>query len=181
MSGLVVIHVCDEKRGVRRDFSCQRGTLLREMKYFGKFLESAEEGKEGNGDGSSTGGSASGEKAEVDISVHCDIQIFEWLMRYARAPGTPPPLTAASVVSILVSSDFLEMDGLVELCLDFVRQHMHEIMQLPIDLSCLNRRLVTRMSDMVRLSFAIMTEFFGFIAYIDSPIARFEIRIARRW
>ena len=139
----VTIHVCDEKRGVRRDFSCARGTLLREMRYFGKFLEPGASAKEG----SSADGGAS--KEEVDISVHCDIKIFEWLMRYAKAPKTPPPLSAASVISILVSSDFLEMESLVTMCLEYVQVHTSEIMQLPIDLSCLNRRLVTRMSDML--------------------------------
>ena len=63
---------------------------------------------------------------EVDISVHCDIPVFEWLMRYAKrglyegprgeildAPLEPPSLEPETVVSILISSDFLKMDSLV--------------------------------------------------------------------
>ena len=63
---------------------------------------------------------------EVDISVHCDVPVFEWLMRYAkrgllegpcgerlREPLEPPSLEPGNVVSILISSDFLKMDGLV--------------------------------------------------------------------
>jgi hypothetical protein len=90
----IMIHVCDEARGVNRDFPCSRATLLQEMKYFRAYLTSPP-----------------GE--EVDISVHCDVHIFEWLVKYIEAPGAPPRLDAASVVSILISSDFLEMDRLV--------------------------------------------------------------------
>lgn len=63
---------------------------------------------------------------EVDISVHCDIPVFEWLMRYAKrglyegpcgeilqSPLESPSLKPETVVSILISSDFLKMDCLV--------------------------------------------------------------------
>jgi hypothetical protein len=90
----IMIHVCDEANGVNRDFPCSRATLLQEMKYFRAYLTSPP-----------------GE--EVDISVHCDVHIFEWLVQYIEAPEAPPRLDAASVVSILISSDFLEMDRLV--------------------------------------------------------------------
>lgn len=42
---------------------------------------------------------------DIDISVHCDIVIFEWLMNYVN--GLKPDLDIKSVVSILISSDFL--------------------------------------------------------------------------
>ena len=67
---------------------------------------------------------------DIDISVHCDIKIFEWLMKYlkqkdsgdkpitiyASAIATTEEATAATggpkldiknVISILISSDFL--------------------------------------------------------------------------
>jgi hypothetical protein len=93
-SGTIIIHVCDEARGVNRDFPCSRATLLREMRYFRTYLTSP-----------------LGE--EVDISVHCDVHIFEWLVQYMENPTLPPKLDTASVVSILISSEFLEMDRLV--------------------------------------------------------------------
>lgn len=49
-----------------QDFKCDRTLLLQHMKYFDKYL----------------GDTKSGE--EVDISVHCDIVIFDWLMRYVH-------------------------------------------------------------------------------------------------
>lgn len=56
---------------------------------------------------------------DVDISVHCDSDIFEWLLTYIHDPANPPPLDKTRVVSVLISSEFLLMDPLVELCLDF--------------------------------------------------------------
>ncbi len=63
---------------------------------------------------------------EVDISVHCDVPVFDWLMRYAKRgmsegpcgeklsdPLPAPQLEANTVVSILISSDFLKMETLV--------------------------------------------------------------------
>ena len=49
---------------VKRDFHCPRGVLVREMRYFSEYLSSDAQLWD-----------------EVDISVHCDIPVFEWLMR----------------------------------------------------------------------------------------------------
>ena len=43
---------------------------------------------------------------DIDISVHCDITIFEWLVRY-MSNKNEPNLEASNVISILISSDFL--------------------------------------------------------------------------
>ena len=82
---------------------------MKEMRYFSEYLSSETHLWD-----------------EVDISVHCDITVFEWLMRYAKrgllegargeildSPLEPPTLEPANVVSILISSDFLKMDSLV--------------------------------------------------------------------
>jgi hypothetical protein len=62
----VVIHVCDEAKKKTQDFKCDRSLLLQHMKYFNKYL--------------------AGQKNldEIDISVHCDILIFDWLMKYVH-------------------------------------------------------------------------------------------------
>ena len=54
---------------------------------------------------------------DIDISVHCDIQIFQWLIKYLNEPECPPPLDSANVISILISSQFLKMSSLVDMCL----------------------------------------------------------------
>ena len=74
-----------------RDFACDRVVLLREMRYFRSYL--------GGGDACE----------DIDISVHCDVHIFEWLVQWIHSPNKPPPLDASSVVSILISSELLEM------------------------------------------------------------------------
>ena len=58
-----MIHVCDEARKVSRDFACDRVVLLREMR-FRSYL----------------GGGGACE--DIDISVHCDVHIFEWLVQW---------------------------------------------------------------------------------------------------
>ncbi len=63
-----MIHVCDENRKINKDFKCEKNILLSHMKYFEKFK---------------TGGSS---LEDLDISVHCDIQIFEWLIKYLHSP-----------------------------------------------------------------------------------------------
>ena len=40
------------------------------------------------------------------------MHIFEWLMEWIHQPDTPPAFDTASVISILISADFLQMVGL---------------------------------------------------------------------
>ena len=65
---------------VKQDFTCPRDLLVQEMRYFAEYL--------------STGDTQRME--EVDISVHCDVQIFDWLMKYVkrttRESNGPPSL-----------------------------------------------------------------------------------------
>ena len=117
-SELIIIHVCDEARQINRDFACDRSVLLEEMKYFQSYL-----------------GGDSGSFDDIDISVHCDVHIFEWLVQWIHSPLRPPPLDSSSVVSILISSEFLEMERLVEHCLRFMAKHIDEILHMPIDLA----------------------------------------------
>lgn len=64
-----------------------------------------------------------GQKLEdMDISVHCDIQIFEWLMKWVKSDNgnsnnansdpnseNAPNLNVNNVVPILVSASFLQV------------------------------------------------------------------------
>ena len=63
----MVIHVCDETKNLKQDFTCPRDHLIKEMRYFAEYLSVDTQSWE-----------------EVDISVHCDVQIFDWLMNYVR-------------------------------------------------------------------------------------------------
>jgi hypothetical protein len=49
---------------------------------------------------------------DIDISVHCDIKIFEWLMSYLNDMN--PKLEVSTVIPILISADFLVMARLIQ-------------------------------------------------------------------
>ncbi|CAL4085375.1 unnamed protein product, partial [Meganyctiphanes norvegica] len=73
----ITIHVCDESRGMRQDFTCPRDLLVQQIGYFADVT--------------------AGQRLEdVDISVHCDVSIFEWLLRWVKRGQTgdhdPPSL-----------------------------------------------------------------------------------------
>jgi len=126
----VIIHVYDETNKVNKDFCCKRDLLLREMKYFTAYLT----------DNCSFD--------DIDISVHCDVNIFQWLMDYIKNPGKPPKLDTSWAVSILISSDFLEMGKLVQTTLKFVHDRLQQIIKLPIELDCINNKLMTKLAKL---------------------------------
>lgn len=90
----MVIHVCDETKNLKQDFTCPRDLLVKEMRYFAEYLTLEPQRWE-----------------EVDISVHCDVQIFDWLMNYVRRNsagegskdkprlGKPPPESTRGTLS----------------------------------------------------------------------------------
>ena len=100
---------------------------------------------------------------DVDISVHCDVTIFEWLMAWIKnqeaaalvnedsnCDTSPkgrklkPTLEPSNVVSILVSASFLKMDPLVEIGLRFVHENMNKILLATHNLNCLGEPLLSR-------------------------------------
>lgn len=52
---------------VKKDFHCPRDLLVQEMKYFAEYLSTDAQRWE-----------------EVDISVHCNVHIFDWLIKYVK-------------------------------------------------------------------------------------------------
>lgn len=136
-------------RAVERDFMCPRDVLVREMCYFAEHL-SAETPQPWD---------------EVDISVHCDIPVFEWLMQYAKQglmtgvcgdaliePLPAPTLEVDNTVSILISSEFLMMGRLVDECLAYCHDHLSAVLASPCNMACINDKLVTRSVSCTRLS-----------------------------
>lgn len=89
-----MIHVCDEVKGSSRDFKCPQKLLVSKMGYFSDVT--------------------AGQRLEdMDISVHCDLQIFEWLIKWVKKDEATheevPPLDPANVIPILVSASFLQV------------------------------------------------------------------------
>lgn len=116
---------------MNKDFKCDKNLLITNMKYFEKYL------------------SDSKTLDDIDISVHCDINIFDWLMRYIHRKD--PQIEVKNSVSILISSDFLQMAGLVEEALIFVSKNLSDIIQLPIDMNCMNSALIKRLAGKISL------------------------------
>ncbi|KAG2393393.1 hypothetical protein C9374_006924 [Naegleria lovaniensis] len=126
----IIIHVHDDTNKINKDFTCNRELLMSEMKYFKYYLMQPKAKNE-----------------EIDISVHCDVNIFQWLMDYIKKETlTPPKLEVNWAISILISSHFLEMDSLVETTLDFVRENIESILKLPIDLDCIHTDLLEKLA-----------------------------------
>jgi hypothetical protein len=123
--GQVIIRVFDEARNVKRDFHCDRKLLVQEMKYFQSVLEH--------------------DNATKEIDVHSDIQVFERLMGFCI--HNEIHLEPSNIVSILISSHFLQMEQLVEMSLVFMKERMNEVLQVPIDFGCIQSNLLARYSD----------------------------------
>jgi hypothetical protein len=63
-------------------------------------------------------------------------------------PHTPPPFQSSTVVSILISSEFLQMTELCVLCLRFIARNLEEILKLPLDLSCISDPLCAKLAKL---------------------------------
>ena len=63
----IMIHVIDDSKNEKRDFTFSRSLLVKYMKYFDRCLKKISDND------------------EIDISIHCDAVIFEWLLNYIFA------------------------------------------------------------------------------------------------
>lgn len=130
----LTIHVCDEVKGVSRDFTCPQKLLVSKMGYFADITN--------------------GQKLEdMDISVHCDLEIFDWLIKWVKkemmaSPDNWPKLSALNVIPILVSASFLQMEPLLCDCLSYCHAHLSEIVKVSPNLGCLNDNIISRLASM---------------------------------
>lgn len=152
-----MIHVIDDSKNEKRDFTFSRSLLVKYMKYFDRCLKKISDND------------------EIDISIHCDAVIFEWLLNYIfameeydkkkdeqdkfnRAVGNSvnnawqnrnkaddtegkksnfansaimhyggPKLDIKNAVTILIPAEFLKIDRLVRECLEFIGEHIEDI------------------------------------------------------
>ncbi|KAF5401942.1 hypothetical protein PHET_04917 [Paragonimus heterotremus] len=130
---LVTIRVRDEAKGGQRDFICDRDLLISEMRYFRSYLMD----------------DANTFVPNVEILVHCDVKVFEWLMRYVKRRKEPKNyqecwLSVSNVLALLISSDFLQMDSLLDKCVAYFCEHINAIIASPCSLSCLTDTLLQR-------------------------------------
>lgn len=129
----IEIHVCDEAKNVKKNFRCDQRLLVEKMGYFAEVT-------------------AGQRLDEMDISVHCDVGIFDWLMRWVKKESLTEPdhpqLEVGCAVPVLVSAAFLQMGPLLDECLLYCHEHMNEILKSSASLGCLNDAVVTRLAAM---------------------------------
>ncbi|XP_077255848.1 SANT and BTB domain regulator of class switch recombination isoform X1 [Temnothorax americanus] len=129
----VEIHVCDEDKNIRKNFRCPQKLLIQKMCYFADVT--------------------AGQKLdEIDISVHCDVVIFDWLMRWVKKDVIKksewPVLEANNVIPIMVSACFLQMEPLLENCFQYCHDNMSDILKTSTILTCLDDNLLTRLVEL---------------------------------
>ncbi|KAK9874424.1 hypothetical protein WA026_002768 [Henosepilachna vigintioctopunctata] len=129
----VEIHVCDEVKNMKKDFYCNQKLLTDKMGYFAEVT--------------------AGQKLEdMDISVHCDVGIFEWLMKWIQKEVLLeedwPQLDSQNVIPVVVSAAFLQMEPLLEECLRYCHENMNEVLRTSTNLSCLNDQILNRLAAM---------------------------------
>jgi hypothetical protein len=71
-------------------------------------------------------------------------------MKYLK-DNQEPKLDLKNVISILISSDFLGMQKLVDECVKFIRDKISDVVRLPIDMNCLNASLIKKISQIVTI------------------------------
>jgi len=118
-----------KNKKVERDFRCKKDILLREMKYFEKHLKMTDSAD------------------DIDISVHCDIKIFEWLMDYLNNVNSG--LEVKYAIPIFISAEFLVMHRLSQECIKFIVDNISEIVKTNIDMSCLNQPALKNISNLM--------------------------------
>ena len=169
----IMIHVIDDSKKEKRDFTFSRSLLVKYMKYFDRCLKKISDND------------------EIDISIHCDAVIFEWLLNYIFAmeeyekkqaeadkldkkwslkvqkceeqPDKSsfansaimkyggPKLDIKNAVTILIPAEFLKIDRLVRECLDFIGEHIEDISRVQVDMSCINTNIIREMAKKVSL------------------------------
>ncbi|XP_063240886.1 uncharacterized protein LOC134541393 [Bacillus rossius redtenbacheri] len=127
----VVIYVSDEVKNLKREYKCSQGLLVSKMGYFAEVT--------------------TGQKLEdMDISVHCDMDTFDWLMRWIKKDSLPaserPSLDPGNVLPVLVSAAFLQMDPLLAACLRFCHDRMGEVVDSSDTIGGLNDNNVARVA-----------------------------------
>ena len=189
----VVIHVYDQQRDQKQDFYCDAHVLAQRMRYFKPHLavQTAASYQSPSPPPVTTGaGSTKHELAErgdshhqqnnhgaIEITVHCDVHIFAWLIRYIKATSHPrralksagttrhspsasspgvasrgickPPMSVANCFPILISSHFLKISDLVDECISYIGANFVAVCHISSDITALSDDLLTRISRLV--------------------------------
>jgi hypothetical protein len=92
--------------------------------------------------------SSSGTTPPLVLRAKCDHRTFEWLLDWMN--GNAPLMTIHNIVSIALSSSFLQMRALTDESLVYLRSHLPEVVASSVDLMALPVELVLQLSRVVR-------------------------------
>ncbi|CAI2375152.1 unnamed protein product [Moneuplotes crassus] len=120
---LITIHVIDPVTRVKKEFKCNKYILQDEMKCFTKYIKSLEKDRNGKKKDLEIKGID-----DLEITVHCQIHIFKWLMDYLNDPKGTFKLNFKNIHSILMSSDYLEMPKLADMCLEYIVDNIKHLL-----------------------------------------------------
>ncbi|CAG9577273.1 conserved hypothetical protein [Leishmania major strain Friedlin] len=143
-SAMVEITVQDPATHHERPFLCALGPLRTHMRYFEPLIQrQINEAKV-----SPPPESSSSLAVAFTLRARCEHATFQWLINWIS--GKAPQITNSNVVSICLSSSFLQMQELSDNALMYLSAHLKEIVSSSFDLTNLPTHLVLRLSHMVR-------------------------------
>ncbi|KPI89450.1 hypothetical protein ABL78_1414 [Leptomonas seymouri] len=140
---LVEIAVKDPETQQDRVFRCALGPLRTHMRFFEPIIA-----KQVNEMKMAELASPCGTTHPFTLRAKCDHRTFEWLLDWMN--GRAPAMTVRNIVSVTLSSNFLQMHALAEESLMYLRSHLSEMVTSSIDLMALPVDVVLRLSRIVR-------------------------------
>ncbi|KAK7194785.1 hypothetical protein NESM_000398800 [Novymonas esmeraldas] len=133
---VVEIAVQDPVTHHERTFRCALNPLRAHMRYFEPHLQRQLDEPH------------TSPSSALTLRARCDHATFQWLVEWLG--GKAPPLTNGNVVSVCLSSAFLQMQELTDSALLYLSAHLAEVVSSSFDLTSLPMHLVLRLSHMVR-------------------------------
>ncbi|XP_041525523.1 uncharacterized protein KIAA1841 homolog isoform X3 [Microtus oregoni] len=94
---------------------------------------------------------AAGEGPVESLATYIKSSLLETQGDFQETPVDQDTVSKAepgNVISILISSEFLKMDSLVEQCIQYCHRNMNAIVAAPCNMNCINANLLTRISDL---------------------------------
>ncbi|XP_026644716.1 uncharacterized protein KIAA1841 homolog isoform X3 [Microtus ochrogaster] len=94
---------------------------------------------------------AAGEGPVESLATYIKSSLLETQGDFQETPVDQDTVSKAepgNVISILISSEFLKMDSLVEQCIQYCHRNMNAIVAAPCNMNCINANLLTRIADL---------------------------------
>ncbi|KAG9393323.1 Protein of unknown function DUF3342 [Carpediemonas membranifera] len=127
----VLIRVHDGPNERDKEFILPQDIVVEKMGYFAKVLAT----------------SRASTFADMEITVQCDVDIFERLVDFSL--GGDPRLDPRTILSVVISAEFLKTRSLVDQCIEFIAAHLQQVIDQPLSMSCLSAVMVAKLARAV--------------------------------